>query len=253
MAIIKFLGTSASIPNQKRDNTSFFFKYKNISFLVDCPGSISHKLLKAGEDYKKIKQIIITHHHPDHIYGIVSLIHTQMHSNKDLTIFSSLPSIKIIKKLTEIFRLNKPGYPKIKYVNVFKNKYFFFKNNLKIKALGNIHIEKSFGLYFSFGKKKMFYSSDTAFSKNLLQKAGKINYLIHEATASSYFAKKYPEFYKMHTTSRQLAFYLKSKPSVTLIPVHFLLSDKKEIERIKKELAGLKKVIFVRDYQKLKL
>lgn len=249
MATLKFLGTASSIPSKDRDNTSFIFKYKSNSFLIDCPGAISHKLLKTEEDFRKIKKLIITHHHPDHIYGIISLIHTQMHSNKKLFIFSNKPSIKIIKQLVKIFKLDRSGYPKIKYTDVFEKEFFFSQEGLKVKAVKNIHIEKSFGLLFFWQKKKLFYSSDTSFSQKMLKNTGKIDFLIHDCTASESYFQKYPKLYKMHTSSLQLAGYLKNKPETALIPIHFLLARKKEMSRIRKELSFLKKVVIPEDYQ----
>ncbi len=253
MAVLKCLGTSAYIPTKARDNTSFLFSYQGNSFLVDCPGAISHKLLKTDFDFKKIKQVIITHQHPDHIYGIISLIHTQLSFTDKLTIFSSNPSIKIIKQLVKMFKLDKPGFPRINYVNVFEKNYFFQKNNLKAKAVRNVHTKDSFGVYFIFGKKKFFYSSDAAFSLKMLNTIKTTDYLMHDCTASSSFFKKYPQLYKSHTCSLQLKNYLIDKLKIVLIPVHFLLADKKEMTRIRKELSPLKKVIFLKDYQSLNL
>ncbi len=254
MAVLKFLGTAASAPTKRRDNTSFLFKHKNNSFLIDCPGSISHKLLKVKEDYRKINKVIITHHHPDHIYGIVSLIHTQMHFNKKVTIFSNNPSIKIIKHLIKLFKLTKPGFPKIEYINVFENEYFFSNQNLQIKAKKNVHIKESFGLLFSFQEKKLFYSSDTSFSAKMLKSIEGINYLIHDCTASGSTFRRNPQLYKMHTCSTQLADYLKNNSKVTLIPIHFFLIDKKEKEKIRKEFSLVKEnIIWVHDYQKIRL
>ncbi len=252
MAEIIFLGTAASIPTARRDNTAFLFSYKKEKFLIDCPGAIVQKLLKVGIDFRKIKNIIVTHEHPDHLYGIISLIHTQMFFNKRINIFSSLPSIKIIKHLVRLFRLNKKDFPKLYYFDVFKKNPFFKKNSLTLLAIKNKHIPYSFGIKFIFGKKSLFYSSDTAFSKEILDAAQKINYLIHDCSASSIFFKKHPT--KLHTPAKTLAEYLKDKREITLIPVHFLLLNKKEMERIKRELLPLKeRVIFVKDLEGLKL
>ena len=253
MAKIIFLGTSSSIPTKDRDNTSFLFIHKDKVFLIDCPGSITQKLLKANIDYKKLKNIIITHQHPDHIYGIVSLIHTQCYFNDKLNIFSNVDVIKIIKKLVKIFKLNKKDYPKINYINVFTKKIFYNTDDLKILAIKNKHIKNSFGLKFIFGKKSIFYTSDTSFSKELLNSIGKIDYLISDCTASSIFFKKYPSLYKMHTDSKTLADYMKDK-NTKLIPIHFLLLDNTELKRIKSELKILNKnLIIPKDFQKLYL
>lgn len=249
MAKIIFLGTASSIPTKDRDNTSFLFIHKKQTFIVDCPGSIVQKLLRVGIDFKKIQNIIITHEHPDHIYGIVSLIHTQAYLNDRLRIFTNPTCIKIIKKLVEIFELNKKEFPRLDFINVFEKSLFYQNDSLRLAAIKNLHTEDSFGVRFLFGRKCLFYSSDTAFSPAMFKGLGKCNYLIHDTTASSSFFRRYPRLYKMHTDSRTLAKYLRSKPKVKLFPIHFLLLEKGEEERIQKELKTLHgRVIFVKDF-----
>lgn len=254
MAKITFLGTSSSVPTVKRDNTSFVFNHKNARVLIDCPGSITHKLLKAGVNFKKLKDVIITHEHPDHIYGITSLIHTQAYFNDSLRIFTTPPSIRLIRKLVKLFGLDKPRYPKINYVDVLSKKIFLAKEELRISAIKNRHISGSFGVKFCLSKKSLFYSSDTAFSKIMLEQAGRIDYLIHDCTASSFFFRKYPSLYKMHTSAKELNEYLRTIPKTKLIPVHFLLLAENEEKRIRKELRPLgSRVIWPEDFKTVTL
>jgi ribonuclease Z len=252
MAKIIFLGTASSIPTKTRDNTSFIFIHKKETFLIDCPGAIVHKLLKVGINFKKLKNVIITHQHPDHIYGIISLIHTQAYLNNHLNIFSNTPSIGIIQKMVKIFKLDRREYPKIHYTDVFKTHPFYFRDNLKLEAVKNKHIKHSFGIKFSFGNKSLLYTSDTSLYSNLLKEAEKVNYLIHDCTASFSYFIKHPSLYKMHTNAKDLANFLKDKKAI-LIPIHFLLLRKKEEERIEKELESLRNVLFVRDFQAISL
>jgi len=147
MIKIVFLGTAASIATKKRDNTSFVVYIDKQDFiLVDCPGSIVQKLDKINLDYTKLTKIIITHHHPDHIYGIVSLIHSQFKMTKKITIFSSKPSIEIIKKLIKIFRLGSINYPRVTFVDVLSKKIFLSSKNIEISAFKNKHAHFSFGI-----------------------------------------------------------------------------------------------------------
>ena len=252
MAKIIFLGTSSSIPTKKRDNTSFLLIHKKQTVLIDCPGSIVHKLLNAGVDFRKLKDVIITHQHPDHIYGIASLIHTQAFLNSNMNIYSNSDCIKIIKKLMTLFRLKRKRFPRINYVNVRNKTPFYSSQGLKITAVKNKHIKNSFGIKAKAGKKTLFYSSDTSFSPELLNQAESADYLIHDCTASSSYFKKHPILYKLHTCAKDLSEYMNKNSRAKLIPIHFLLLDKGEERRIKQELSCLKrKVIFPKDFQQI--
>jgi ribonuclease BN (tRNA processing enzyme) len=255
MARITFLGTAASIPSKKRDNTAFVFQHRKETWLIDCPGSPAHKLLKADINFRKIKRIIITHHHPDHIYGITSLIHSQAFiSPEPITIFSTSPSIKIIKNLIGLFKLNREQFPRVDFINVRTLSVFYENNYLRIRKISNKHSEESFGVKFIYGKKSFFYSSDTKFSPLILKKAQPFNYLIHDCTASSSYFRKHPAINLMHTCALQLSRYMKRDTCAKIIPVHFLTVERKEEEKIKAELSCLgKRVIWVKDGQRLKL
>lgn len=253
MAKIIFLGTSASIPTKFRDNTSFIFSYKKTHFLIDCPGSICQKLLKININFAKIKNLIITHSHPDHIYGVISLIHSQAYLNDQIKIYASSGTIKIVKKLISLFSLNKKQYPQIKYINVFKKNPFIVCNQFQIKAVRNKHTRCSFAIKFYLPHKTILYTSDTAFYPPLYKE--KLDYLISDCTASSFYFNKHPSLYRMHTSSRSLKELLLKNPCIKkLIPLHFLLLDKNEEKRIKQELFPLGgRVIFVNDEDKISL
>src|SRR4030042_1568988 len=250
MQKIFFLGTAASIPTASRDNTSFVLQHRKQAFLIDCPGSPSHKLLKAGFDFKKIKHVIITHHHPDHIYGIIALTHTQgFVSTSGLTIYSNQTCIKIIKKLQELFKLTRSPYPAIRFVDVLRKNPFFCQGALTLTAIPNEHVRQSFGIKITCGRKRLLYSSDTAVSARMLAAAGRLDYCIHDCTASGAYFKKHPALATLHTSAAQLARYLGDTPRVKLIPVHFLLLDKNEEKRVGRELEPVKeRVIRVRDF-----
>ncbi|HET7875160.1 MAG TPA: MBL fold metallo-hydrolase [Methylomirabilota bacterium] len=69
-----FLGTSGAIPSLERDTTSLVFVGPGQCVLVDCGGSPVQKLLRAGVDPTSLVRVIITHLHPDHAYGLPSLL-----------------------------------------------------------------------------------------------------------------------------------------------------------------------------------
>ncbi len=249
MAKIVFLGTAASISTKERDNTSFIFSLsKNKNILIDCPGCPVKKIKERGLNYKTINDIIITHNHVDHIYGIPSLIHSFFKIKKTVNIYSSGPSIRLIKNLIKQFRLNREHYPQIRYVNVFKNKPFLNKKNVKIQSFKNNHVKGSFGINILYKNKNIVYSSDTAPTKRIETLTNPKTYLIHDCTGSAFLFKKFPSLYKMHTESSQLKeIILNNLPKLT-IPVHFLLLNKQVLKQIKKDLSGLKDICIPGDY-----
>lgn len=249
MVKITFLGTSSSIPTAERDNTALFLRHKKNCLLIDCPGAVSHKLLKAGVDYTVLDKVVLTHHHPDHIYGIVHLIHSQYKLNKKISLFTSPAAKKMVKKLIRLFRLDRPDYPKINFIDVLEKKFFYSGPGLKIRALRNCHSRDSFGLLCQCGKRSLVYSSDTRPCPQIIQAAFSSDYLIHDCTGSSSYFKKYPKLADMHTDARTLCETFRDSRIKKIIPVHFLLLRKGEETRIKKELAPLgKKLFFPSDF-----
>ena len=249
MLKIIFLGTAASIATKERDNTSLLIcRDKSDFILVDCPGSVVQKLKRVKLDYTRLNKIVITHHHPDHIYGLISLLHSQYKTNKKLTIYSSRTSMEIIKKIVRIFGLKSPDYPRISFCDVLGKKPFLSSNMMKISAFKNKHARFSFGINIAYRNKNVVYSSDTALTKTILPFINKATYLIHDCTASSKFFKEYPSLYKMHTESSQLnKLAAQTKPKLT-IPIHFLLLRRQELTHIRRELKGIKNIFFPKDY-----
>jgi len=258
MSEIYFLGTSGALASKKRGNTSLLICESNEKILIDCPGSPVAKLDKLNVDSRKIKHIIFTHAHPDHVYGIISLLYSQYRLKNKLNIYAHPKVITIIKKLREVFKLkNQNKFPEINFVNIAHQLQTPLEilKNLSIYTFKVKHNQESLGLKFKFKKNILVYSSDTALSNNLIKVSTGTDYLIHDCFGPSRFFNKYPKLNNMHTSSLSLGKIAKECKVKTLIPIHFAQEVKysmKEVkEEIKKNYEG--KVVFVKDFDKLKL
>jgi ribonuclease Z len=73
---IVFLGTSASAPSVARNLSASMVLHKQYRFLIDCGEGTQRQLLKSGLGFKRLKRILLTNGHLDHILGLGGLIST---------------------------------------------------------------------------------------------------------------------------------------------------------------------------------
>ena len=122
-----FLGTGSAIPTLSRNHNAIIFNYKNRNFLVYCGEGTQRQIRKAKLNMCKITDILITHIHGDHIFGLPGLLHTMSKSgyNRELMIYCPKGSGKKIKEFLDITRVHDIDY-KIKEVRgkFIDNPYF---------------------------------------------------------------------------------------------------------------------------------
>jgi len=121
-----FLGTGSAIPTLTRNHSAIFLRYRNRNFLIDCGEGTQRQIRKARINPCKITDILITHFHGDHFFGLPGLLHTLSKNNysKTLNIYGPRGSGKFFKKVLEI-----SGTPiRIKFHEVrgkfIENEYF---------------------------------------------------------------------------------------------------------------------------------
>lgn len=74
MATLTFLGSAAAVPAIGHDNTYLAVEGEQSLLLIDCAGSPLQKMQLAGLDPAQLQYLLLTHRHPDHIYGFPSLM-----------------------------------------------------------------------------------------------------------------------------------------------------------------------------------
>jgi len=105
---IVFLGTGSAIPTITRNHSAIFFRYKEKNILIDCGEGTQRQIRKAKINPCKITDILITHFHGDHFFGLPGLLSTLSKSgyNKTLNIYGPKNSKKIFNKIFEIANVN---------------------------------------------------------------------------------------------------------------------------------------------------
>ena len=147
------LGTSSMVPTKDRNVQSIHLDYNGEGILIDCGEGTQRQMNIAGINRTKIRKILITHWHGDHVSGLIGLIQTIGNSKEisQLSIYGPVGTKKFMNNLLNscIFDLT----VELEILELdFNEKKIFFENenycleaaplNHKIPCLGYSFIEK---------------------------------------------------------------------------------------------------------------
>jgi ribonuclease Z len=229
MTEVFFLGTGGSLPSRDRDNTAFLMRSDRRAFLVDCPGSVVPKILKTGTDPLEIEAVFVTHVHPDHVYGLPSLVHSLMLRDHTVRLFGSPETVSFCEDLLDLFRLRKPK----------------FKTRVDFVALESGRPPEAFGsgevdaLRVPHHPSSLAFSGDTPIHPELFTWAGPADGLFHECSAPSRFFARYPALSAKHTSALELGRWAERSEVRRLFPCHFLEDLGFEASEIEEEIRAV--------------
>lgn len=83
---LTILGTSSMVPTKERNVQAFLLEYNGELILVDCGEGTQRQMNIAGYSRAKIRKILITHWHGDHVGGLIGLIQTIFNSEYQHTL-----------------------------------------------------------------------------------------------------------------------------------------------------------------------
>ncbi|MCH7825073.1 MAG: ribonuclease Z, partial [Acidobacteria bacterium] len=72
--VVDVLGAGSGYPTAVRDTSSLLIGSAEGWTVVDCPGSLVHKLATRALPLDALRRLILTHNHVDHVYGLPHLI-----------------------------------------------------------------------------------------------------------------------------------------------------------------------------------
>jgi ribonuclease Z len=237
MTNIGFLGTGGSVSTVERDNTSFLISEKKGLVLIDCPGSVLGKIKKLNYDPLDVGSMLVTHIHPDHIYGLPSFVHGLMLNECEINLYGSEITVNFCRDFLQLFNLlEKKIKCRINFVSIKSGERFDLLPSLSCKAFKVPHNPSSLAFLFKAREKEILYSGDTPVYDLLFQEAAGIDCLIHDCSAPSRFFIKYPQLNKMHTNSLDLGQLAHQAGVKCLIPCHFFGEIDFKISEIEEEI-----------------
>ncbi len=112
MSRMIILGSGPALPDRERDNTSMVWDTPAGSLLIDCGGRAYQQLLRAGVDPRRLSGILLTHAHPDHIYGLPALLFHLWLAGYDRTlpVCANSPTLATARRLCDALELEQHGH-----------------------------------------------------------------------------------------------------------------------------------------------
>ncbi len=189
MPRLTFLGTGSAWSGPERENSYMVVEGKNSRILVDCGGSPAQRLAAAGINIASIDHVILTHTHPDHIYGwpVFALDAWMGGRRAPLHVYGLRETLHAARMILRAVGVRDwPDFFPIRYHLVHPNStgLILANRDFTVSATGTEHFVPTIALRFTSEEtgESVAYSCDTAPSEHVVELARGVKYLFHEAT-----------------------------------------------------------------------
>ncbi len=98
---LTFLGTAATMPSAERGLQALLVAADSDRYLVDCGEGTQRQMLRAGSGFRRLRHVLLTHAHLDHVLGLAGLISTLrlLDLRDELTICGSGQTVAFVRRL----------------------------------------------------------------------------------------------------------------------------------------------------------
>lgn len=225
------LGSAAAVSSATRDNTFLAFESHKGIILLDCAGSPYQKLLRAGLNPERLQGVILTHAHPDHIYGLPSLIHHFIMTRRTapLAVYANRATLRMAKAILRIMRLEQDfltfnEIPREEGYTVITNEEYTIQTSPVRHVMPALAVK----IVIQPRGTSLIYSGDTAPCPELLALAKEADFLFQECSSARDI--------KGHTTPWQAGKLAQWCDVKHLVLIHLGISLVEEPKRILDEV-----------------
>lgn len=195
------LGSSGAVPSRTRDTTALIVRAGRSLCLIDVGGSPVQKLRRAGVDPVALSAVIVTHTHPDHVYGLPALVQCLLILGRraPLPVHCRVEHVSLVERLLDLFGLRDEGLPvPVVPVEPRPGAFVLETPDLAVTASPNAHgAMPNLAVRVDARGRGLVYSSDTRPCDAVATLSRGANALVHEATFDR------PDPTQWHSTARE--------------------------------------------------
>ncbi len=188
MGRLVILGTAAVVPDANHDNTHMALEGADGTILIDCASNPVGRLQRMGIHYNDLTDLILTHFHPDHVYGVPILLNNMwlLGRQKPLRVYGLNHCLTRVEETMQFHSWNEwPDFFPVSFYPLLErgNQFVLENSDFRITSWTVRHYVPTIGLRIE-NKRTGFvtaYTCDTAPTSSLLELCQGADLLIHEA------------------------------------------------------------------------
>ncbi len=188
MVKLTILGSAGTVADAHHENTYMVLQAGQSSVLIDCAGNPMGRLARANVDLETLEGLLVTHHHPDHIYGVPVLLLGLwlMGRETPLSIYGTARTLQVIPRMLKLmeWQVWPDMYPITYHEIPLQEKTLVIDHDeYAIYTSPVQHLMPTVGLRIESKKtgKALAYSSDTRPCDAVVRLAQGADILIHES------------------------------------------------------------------------
>ena len=222
MAKVIILGSSNAIPDEKHENTHMALVGESSVVMIDCAANPVVRLKRAGIPFERITDLVLTHFHPDHVYGVPLLLMDMwlMGRQASMRAYGLHHCLERMEDLMGFYHWEEwPNFFPIAFHRLPEREHMLVLDNgdFRITSSPVRHLVPTIGLRVESkaSGKILAYSCDTEPCPEVLRLASHADLLIHEATGAAHG----------HSSASQAGGIARDAGAKELVLIHYPTGD----------------------------
>ena len=106
--MLTILGSGSALPMHGRHPSAQLIQYDDWYCLIDCGEGTQERMIMAGIKPFRIKQILISHLHGDHVFGLPGLLSSFAHMKRidEVTVYGPIGIKGLLESILRFTELN---------------------------------------------------------------------------------------------------------------------------------------------------